>query len=143
MIPKSRILAIILIIISGAVIVGFAVFGSNPPSCSQRNSPSIIHYTITESPLGYNDSKDHYPSAWPVMSVHLGQLVCIHIQNIDPSEAHGFMMDKYVRSEVVLQPNTSVDISFTASQAGTFTFYCTIPCVIHQYMLNGKLIVTS
>ena len=143
MFSKSRMFAVILVIISGAVIVGFVVLGSSPLSCAGGDSSSIIHFTITESALGYNDSKDHYPSAWPIMTVHLGQLVCLHIQNIDSSEAHGFMMDKYVVSERVLQPGTSIDVSFIATQAGTFTFRCTIPCVVHQYMLNGKLIVTS
>ncbi len=142
MIRKLRILILIIIVAGGASLAALAL-AFYSPVCSLGNAPPTIHFTIIESSLGYNESKNNYPNPWPIMSVHCGQMVFIHIQNIDPSEAHGFMMDKFVRSNIVLQPNTSTDVSFNASQAGTFTVYCTIPCVVHQYMLNGKLIVTS
>lgn len=141
MIPKLLIVIIILVA-GGASLASVAIFYYSP-ACSLGNAAPSIHFTIIESSMGYNDSKDNYPIPWPIMTVHCGQMVSIHIQNIDTSEAHGFMMDKYVVSEIVLQPGTSTDVSFHASQAGTFTFRCTIPCVVHQYMLNGKLIVTS
>lgn len=142
MISRTRVLSLIIIgVVATVGVVAFLVFFP-PSSCSIGAAPPSVHFTLIESSLGYNDSKDHPPS-WPVMTVHCGQMVTIHLQNIDTAEAHGFMMDKYHVSEIVLQPGTSADISFSATQTGNFTFRCTIPCVVHQYMLSGKLVVTN
>lgn len=141
MIPKLQILLLIIIVGGSVSLAALALVFYSPP-CLLGTATPTIHFAIIESSLGYNDSKVNFPNPWPIMRVHCGQMVSIHIQNTDSSEPHGFKIDKYVGA-IVLRSGLSSDVSFTATQAGTFTVYCTILCVVHQYMLNGKLIVTS
>ncbi len=141
MIRRLQILLLVILIAGGVSLAAFALFFYSPP-CSLGSATPTVKFTIIESSLGYNDSKGNFPNPWPIMRVHCGQMVSIHIQNVDSSEPHGFKIDTYVAA-IVLPPNTSKDISFNVTQAGTFTVSCTILCVVHQYMLNGQLIVTG
>ena len=80
---------------------------------------------------------------WPVMRVHVGQVVSIHIINCASSEAHGLQVQTYYDKVLVaIQPGKSYDITFTATSAGRFRVYCDIPCAIHALMQNGELIVS-
>jgi heme/copper-type cytochrome/quinol oxidase subunit 2 len=81
---------------------------------------------------------------WPIMYVHVGQVVSFHVINCASSEAHGFQISYYDdKSIIAVQPGESYDVTFTATQAGTFRVYCDIFCAIHATMQNGALIVTQ
>lgn len=137
---KQRALILILLVAAGsAAVVALALYSSTS-SCSLGNSALTVHFTIIESSLGYNDSKNH-ASSWPVITVHCGQLVKIHVQNNDTAEPHGFQIDHYFEQGVPLGPGESFDVKFNATVQGSFRFFCKIPCVVHQFMLNGQLIV--
>ena len=99
--------------------------------------------TIVADNHGYNDSISHgAPSAlWPVINVHHGDLVTLTFCNTDSVEAHGFAVDTYFDRGVILAPGTAYQISFTASQTGTFRIFCTNFCTVHRYM-NGRLVVS-
>lgn len=94
--------------------------------------------------MGYNGSKFH-AIPWPLMNVTYNQAVIIHVINND-SVAHGFSIAHYydqgIGGQAGLAPGQCFDISFTATQRGNFTVFCTIQCPIHAFMLNGKLSVT-
>ncbi len=124
----------------GAIAALAVLFSS--PSCSLGNAAAAVQFTIIESAQGYNGSKNE-AAPWPTMTVHCGQKVTIHLENIDSSAPHGFSLDKYAVSQVVLSPGESHDVIFDATTPGSFRFFCTINCVPHPYMLAGKLIVTS
>ena len=80
---------------------------------------------------------------WPVMRVHVGQAVSIHVINCASSEAHGLQVQFYYDKVLVaVQPGESYDFSFTATKAGTFRVYCDIYCAIHALMQNGALVVS-
>ncbi len=133
---KQRAVILILLVAAGSAgIVALAY--SYTSSCSFVKSLAV-HFTIIESSLGYNDSKDHV-SPWPVISVRCGETVTIHVQNNDTTEGHGFEIDHYFDRGVVLGPGESYDVVFTATVQGSFRFFCKIPCVVHQFMLNGQL----
>lgn len=125
---------------AGSAVVALAYFSYTSP-CSVGNLPAV-HFTIIESSLGYNDSKDH-ASPWPVITVHCGQLVTIHVQNNDTAEPHGFQIDHYFDHGIPLVPGASYDVVFNATLLGSFRFFCIIVCVVHQFMLNGQLNVVK
>lgn len=80
---------------------------------------------------------------WPTMHVKQGQVVSIHVINCASSEPHGFQVAHYVESSLnAIQPGKSYDVTFTATEAGTFRVYCGIPCSIHPLMQNGALVVS-
>jgi hypothetical protein len=52
--------------------------------------------------------------------------VIIHVLNNDTSQPYGFAINQYFGSGVALQPGKSCDLTFLASQTGTFSVYNTI-----------------
>jgi hypothetical protein len=133
------------------VVVGFSstayafhLFGSGPPNCWVRPNgpPGSAIFTVVMANegvnVGFNGSGNH-PSPWPVMNVSLGQNVVIHVVNNDTSQAHGFTVSHYFDRGVTLHPGDCYDVSFVASQTGSFTVFCNIFCTIHIFMQNGRL----
>ncbi len=138
------ILLLALILIGAGIAVDLAYTYLSGPSTTPT-----AEFTVIISNDGFNGSKNYYnasdPSSnpWPIMSVHLGDRVKIHIVNDDTVEPHGFAITHYLDGGVTIRANQSVDVIFTADQAGTFRVYCNIVCSIHVYMQNGRLIVSS
>ncbi len=89
------------------------------------NVPRYVHFTFIISLAGYNDSADH-TRPWPVMNVTVDSDVIIHVLNNDTSQTHGFAIQHYFDQGVALQPGRSCDLTFFASQTGTFPVYNTI-----------------
>ncbi len=82
---------------------------------------------------------------WPVINVKLGQVVSFHVINCASSEIHGFQITYYdgiSKNLISIQPGDSYNVTFTATEAGTFRIYCGIFCNIHPGMQNGELVVT-
>jgi heme/copper-type cytochrome/quinol oxidase subunit 2 len=77
-----------------------------------------------------------------VMNVTVGQSVFIHVINND-TQAHGFQIvhyyDQGIGGTSGLAPGQCFNVSFTASQLGSFQVRCDIFCTIHAYMLSGML----
>ncbi len=136
---RTPILILLLVAGGGGATVAFAYFFT-PTTCSLGDSAPNIQFTVIESAQGYNGSKNQV-LPWPVMTVHCGQTVTIHVRNDDTAEAHGFAVTKYA-IEIILRPGESHDVMFIATQAGSYRIFCTIPCLVHTYMLSGQLIVT-
>lgn len=101
-----------------------------------------VHFTITESNQGFNDSATHSGS-WPVMNVVLGQSITILVENNDTVATHGFSITHYFDAGIPLRPGESHSVTFVASQTGSFLVACNIFCPVHASMQNGKLIVDS
>ena len=99
--------------------------------------------TIIADNHGYNDSTSHGApnTIWPLVNVHLGDLVTLTFCNTDSVEAHGFAVDTYFDRGVILAPGTAYQISFKATQPGSFRIFCTNFCTVHKYM-NGRLVVS-
>ncbi len=60
------------------------------------------------------------------MNITRGQTITIHPWN-NGSVAHGFAITHNFDQGVVLLPGQSCDLTFSASQAGTFSVYSTEP----------------
>lgn len=135
-----RSILLILVIIGGASggLLGAYYVGLFNP----RQVPPSIHFTITESNQGFNDSAYH-SGTWPVMNVVLGQSVTILVENNDTVATHGFVITRYFDAGVQLRPGETHKVTFVANQTGAFQVFCNIVCPVHPSMQNGKLIVGS
>jgi hypothetical protein len=124
-------LTVLVIIVAAASLLASAYtlhwFNSGPHSCgaTTSNVPRYFHFTIVISLSGYNDSQ-HHSRPWPIMNVTVNWEVIIHILNNDTSQTHGFAITHYFDQGVPLQPGNSCDLTFFASQTGTFPVYNTI-----------------
>jgi heme/copper-type cytochrome/quinol oxidase subunit 2 len=111
-----------------------------PPDCKQPPGGFLILASVQ----GYNDSIGHgAPSkAWPIITVKQGTTVNIAVCNTAPYP-HGFQIARYYNSSIVtIAPGRVIHVSFVADKEGSYQIYCSIPCPIHLYMLNGQFRVT-
>lgn len=107
------------------------------------NRPEGYIAVILDS-RGFNDSaillrnNEH----WPVITVSQGETVRIYVCNMDMASSHGFAIDGYFDSGIVLSPGQSYALSFVADKKGSFTIYCNVFCPVHWAMIRGMLLVT-
>jgi hypothetical protein len=139
-------LAVIVIIVAGALGGGIMTFAIGLPSSPCAGFTSTVHrFTIIEDVNGYNDSALHSGSwptkPWPVMNAHQCEMVIIKIVNTD-TQTHGFAIDFYATRGTEIQGGQSVTVQFLVSKAGQFRVYCNVPCSIHWSMLYGSLNVS-
>jgi len=125
-----------------------------PPNGSVGNPPlvSVGRTTCVRPPgfiliiadlSGFNDSVAHGAplNPWPVVQVHRGDLVRFVVCNQDSTQAHGFAIQTYFDSGVIMAPGDAFRVEFAATMPGTFVIYCNIFCTIHAFMV-GRLIVS-
>lgn len=74
-----------------------------------------------------------------VVKVNPGDRVIINIYNEDVYD-HGFAIDVFGVNKRLF-PQTTTVVEFTASLAGRFNFYCSVPCGEGHYEQIGTLIV--
>ena len=102
-------------------------------------------FLIVASDTGFNDSAAHLqadPSQpYPLITVAQGSNVTITICSMSKVETHGFAIDHYFPVGKVLHPGDSFTITFEAEQTGIFSVYCNVLCPIHEWMLQGELVV--
>ena len=125
-----------LAVVLAVTILGTSYSFSNLQACQE--TPASISFTIIMTNEGFNGSKTH-TDPWPVLNVGRCDRVTVHIENQDLAEPHGFAITHYLDSGVKVLPGQTVDVSFNAIRAGTFTVYCNLVCSIHTIMLNGRL----
>ncbi|TSA17721.1 MAG: nitrous-oxide reductase [Nitrosopumilales archaeon] len=91
----------------------------------------------------FNETKTGMPHdafSMPVISALKGDTIVIHFFNTEePSgDHHSFtILDKPYNINVELSPEENKTITFVATTAGVFTYYCTF----HQPTMRGQLIV--
>lgn len=137
------------LVLTATTIGVFSVSNFSPPYAMTKGSALANckstpgGTTVVADNHGYNDSISHgAPSApWPVVNVRHGDLVTLTFCNTDSVEAHGFAVDSYFNRGVILAPGTAYQISFTATQPGSFRIFCTNFCTVHKYM-SGRLVVS-
>ena len=91
----------------------------------------------------FNETKTGMPHdafSIPVISALKGDTIVIHFFNTEgPSgDHHSFtILDKPYNINVELRPGENKTMTFVATTAGVFTYYCTF----HQPTMRGQLIV--
>lgn len=73
------------------------------------------------------------------IEVNLGDTVKLQVTSTDVT--HGFVLSEFGVNER-LSPGKVVNIEFVADKAGTFGFYCSVPCGSGHGGMQGQLIVT-
>jgi len=93
---------------------------------------------------GFNDSIAHGApmNPWPVIYVHLGDMVRFVVCNRDQTQAHGFAVQTYFDTGVALAPGEAFKIEFKATIPGAFVIYCNIFCTVHAFMV-ARLMVSN
>ncbi len=101
------------------------------------------YVTIIADSRGFNESVSHGApeTPWPLIHVNRGDTVHLLLCNLDAVEAHGFAIDHYFDVGVVLGPGKDYQLTFTATQTGSFRMFCDVFCTVHPYMI-GSLIVS-
>ena len=135
---RSMLLLVVIIAATAGALSGAYYFGL----FNTRHIPPSVHFTISESNQGFNDSGAHSPP-WPVMNVYSGQIVTILVENNDTVSSHGFVITHYFNAGVSLRPGESHNITFVANQTGSYLVYCNIVCPVHPSMQDGQLEVSS
>jgi heme/copper-type cytochrome/quinol oxidase subunit 2 len=121
--------------------------GSDFSTTNSTAASKTIYITIIESDTGpmegMNGSAFHLGSghAWPVITVQQGETVVIHVMSVNSYEPHGFTILHYYYPGVTLLPGGNVNVTFVATEPGTFLVTCLIFCAIHPLMDYGSLIV--
>lgn len=122
----------------------FHWFGLGTVSCAGHptNAPNSAYFVVVMADegmnIGFNGSKFR-SGFWPVMNVTVGTSVTIHVVNNDTVESHGFAITTYFNKGLKLSPGECSDVTFSASQLGSFRVYCFIVCSIHVLMQSGEV----
>jgi plastocyanin len=132
------IVAVIAIIVAVAALAAPYVL---PASTSNTSTSQTREFYLMSSestfdaiPAGLN----HYIFTPSQLTVNKGDTVLIHFYNTASDTNHTFTMPAY-NINVNLAPNSNKDIQFTATQAGVFTFTCSV----HAPIMRGQLIVVA
>ncbi len=129
-------LALAVALVAGLCVLVALVYLNGPASAVTSHT---LNFTIMADDNGFNGSV-HHALPWPIISVHVGDNVTITVINDGKVEAHGFAIDGYFPQGLVVGPGETDSVTFTADEAGNFTFYCNIFCTVHPYMI-GQLVV--
>ena len=111
-----------------------------PASINYKPTSETREFVIFSNVAEFNDTEvgiphDHFtPHS---LIVNQGDTVLIHIYNTENEpEHHNFVMTAY-GINVDLAQGENKDVTFVATQAGIFAFYCSY----HQPTMRGQLIV--
>ncbi len=111
-------------------------------SATLFGGPSTDTTTFTnQSSTATTTTKENTLSHAPIMKVYLGQVVTIATYDCS-SETQGLAVSYYQPSSIIIQPNESSAITFTANETGNFQVYDLIS-PLHPFTQNGLLIVEN
>lgn len=115
---------------------------ASPTSTTPKTAPQTREFTVVSTTANFNDEAVGVPHDIFVptqLVVNQGDKVVIHFINTeDEPENHTFTIDAY-NINVDLGMGQKQDITFTATQAGMFRFYCTY----HLPTMSGQLVVLA
>jgi len=95
------------------------------------NDSSVKEFRIIAQMFSFNPG---------TIEVNQGDKVRLIVKSVDVP--HGFAIKEYNIKEY-LAPQEEVVIEFVADKAGTFRFYCSVPCGKDHKAMNGTLVVTA
>ena len=136
----SEIVVITLVAVSLGAGGVFAVLLSPPPAPCSGVTGAIRSFTVIADTAGYNGSQ-YQTGPWPVVTVQRCDHVVFNVINYS-TESHGFAVAYYSNAGLELVGGAHQKLEFQTTKAGQFKLYCTIPCSVHNLMLNGLLNVT-
>lgn len=131
---KPIIIIVILVII---VIAGFALFRQPGETTSQSKTSG--EGTASDREVKEIEIKaSNWKFTPELIEVNLGDKVELHLESTEGT--HGFIIPAFGISER-LEPGKDVHAEFVADKAGTFNFYCNVPCGAGHSNMNGIIVV--
>jgi heme/copper-type cytochrome/quinol oxidase subunit 2 len=110
---------IVIVAVVSLLTFAYAILGffNAPIGCGTSNTPVSARFTVYI---------DYIRRPLPMMNVTRGETITIHAWN-NGTVTHGFAIRHYFDQGTFLQPGQSCDLTFTASQTGTFWVYSNEP----------------
>ncbi len=118
----------------GIFILGLLVIAG----CSNSPAGNSVEGTATGNVKEFKIEAFQFGFDPAIIEVNQGDDVRIIASSRDVP--HGFAIDEY-GINLYLDGLRSKTVEFTADKAGTFTFYCNVPCGGGHSSMRGKLIV--
>lgn len=141
------IIAAVALVLGGLAVTLAGISAFTPRAAGATYTPGNVKFSVAVVPDIRGSGWDSFlPNA---LVVHVGDSVQITVYNAD-TMMHGFAIDAFAVNKDLppatanatgaITPSTTV-ITFTASQTGSFTFYCTQPCGDGHLSMTGTLTV--
>jgi len=91
----------------------------------------------------------NYTASGSTINAIVGDTVTLYIYGINSTDSaqfggivgHGFSMAPYV-SSATIPLGKWYTVTFTVTQAGTFPYFCTIPCSNKHFLMTGNMVVS-
>ena len=123
----------ILIVVAAAVIIGggMYLFSKMEDSSSepQAGNSQVKEFNIIAKQFSFEPD---------TITVNKGDRVKLNITSADVT--HGFTISEFGVSADLLPGETKI-VEFTASESGTYAFFCSVYCGLGHPNMKGKLIV--
>ncbi len=140
-VPSHRLIFMTAVIVE---VAGFQI--TNGAYLNQTTLPT---FNATAGPNLTGVKHQNYTATGNTINVQVGDTVTLYIYGInstDPAQftgivGHGFSMSPYVQSGVI-PLGKWYSVTFTATQAGTFPYLCTIPCSNKHGLMTGNMVVS-
>jgi len=105
----------------------------------QSSAVQQAEFTVVVNRNGFNGTLGAFN-----ITVHQGDLVKITFvygdTDLPYNNPHKISIEDYnIHTDQISKSNPTVTVRFTADQAGTFSFYCTIYCIGMDKMQSGNL----
>jgi heme/copper-type cytochrome/quinol oxidase subunit 2 len=131
---KSTRIGVIVLLI--AIAAGGFLFlsGNFNPSKTPAPTGQVQEFEITAKRFEFNPSR---------IEMKRGDTVILKVTGLDDGEdhGHGFTLLNYGIRRVIRGGQT-ISIKFIASETGTFTFFCSVPCGAGHSSMTGTLTIT-
>jgi len=114
--------------------------GSTPPSTGDNAAPAttppsnhpVKDITIEAYSFGFNQSGPE---------IHVGDHVRVHVTS--SSGTHGVAIPDFGIATGAVSPGQEEVIEFDATQAGSFTYFCNVPCGPGHRSMRSALVVLA
>ncbi len=114
---------------------------TQPPPATATPLPELTGTVTTPSEVKeFTMTAKQWAFEPSTITVNKGDRVRLVVTSIDV--AHGFGLPDF-GVDARLEPGTATTVEFTASRAGTFTFFCSVVCGAGHSGMKGTLVVNG
>ncbi|MBI3032502.1 cupredoxin domain-containing protein [Candidatus Woesearchaeota archaeon] len=120
-----------------------------PPTISEEEAkipaPEVATVTTTEDSASKSQVKEltvqAYNWGFTVDPVKIKKGDTVKLKLVGVSGTHGFALPEFDVNAGPIGEGSEQTIEFVADQAGTFTYYCNVPCGKGHKEMKGELVV--
>jgi len=127
----------------------FELGGFQVTNGAYLNQTDVPAFNATSGPTLAGVKLHNYTATGSTINAIVGDTVTLYIRGInstDPRQfggivGHGFAMSPFVQSSTI-PLGKWFSVTFTVTQAGTYPYFCTIPCSDKHGLMNGNMVVS-